>query len=219
MADINVDSLEPNSHKYKAEKAKDESAQKSRKKISPVVNRDMVVSTKKPLSKKFSDTFMTEDANDVKSWLLMDVIIPGIKNTVLDMLSMMFFGEVDSRSRRGSSRRNRDDRVSYNSYYGGNNSRYDRRRRGRDDYYDSDSRVDFRNIILRNRDDAERVIGEMRDRILVDGAVSVADLLDLIDVPGRYTDNNYGWDNTKDIGIRRVASGYLIDVAEPKYLN
>lgn len=222
MADIDVNSLEPNSHKYKAEKAKGEEAQKSREKVSPVVKRDQVVSTKKPLGKKFAETFMTEDTKDVKSWLLMDVIIPGVKNTILDILSMMFFGEVDSRSRRGRSRRDRDDRVNYSSYYRGSSDRRDRdsRRRSRDrDRYDSDDRVDFRNIVLRDRGDAEQVINAMRDRIRDNGSASVADLLDLIDVAGRYTDNNYGWDDERDIGIRRVSSGYLIDVAEPKYLD
>lgn len=221
MADIDVNSLEPNSHKYKAEKAKGEEAKKSREKISPVVNREQVVSTKKPLGKKFAETFMTEDTNDVKTWLLMDVVIPGVKNTILDILSMMFFGEVDSRSR-GRRRRDRDDRVNYSSYYRGSSDRRDRdsrRRRDRDDRYDSDDRVDFRNIVLRNRDDAERVISAMRNRIRDDGSASVADLLDLIDVAGRYTDNNYGWDDERDIGIRRVSSGYLIDVAEPRYLD
>lgn len=222
MADININSLEPNSHKYKAEKAAKEEAvaQKSRNRISPVVGRNQVVSTKKPLGKKFAETFMTEDTQDIKSWLLLDVIIPGIKNTILDILSMMFFGEMSSRSRR---ERRRDDRVNYSSYY--RNSSYNRRekeyRRRRDDdnYYDSDDKVDFRNIILRNRDDAERVINSMKNRIRDDGSASVADLLDLIDVPGRYTDNNYGWDDERDIGIRRVSSGFLIDVAEPMYLN
>lgn len=218
MGEVNIDSLEGNSHKQKAEKAA--SSQKSREKISPVVNREQVVSTKKPLSKKFAETFMTEDTKDVKSWLLMDVIIPGVKNTILDILSMMFFGEIESRSRRR--RRDRDDRVNYSSYYRGSSDRRDRdsrRHRDRDDRYDSDDRVDFRNIILRHRDDAERVINAMRDRIRDDGSASVADLLDLIDVAGRYTDNNYGWDDERDIGIRRVSSGFLIDVAEPKYLD
>lgn len=219
MGEVDINSLEGNSHKQKAEKAAGET-QKSREKISPVVERDQVVSTKKPLGKKFAETFMTEDADDVKSWLIMDVIIPGVKNTILDILSMLFFGEVDSRSRRR--RRDRDDRVNYSSYYRGSSDRRDRdsrRRRDRDDRYDSDDRVDFRNIILRNRSDAESVIGAMRDRIRDNGAASVADLLDLIDVAGRYTDNNYGWDDERDIGIRRVSSGFLIDVAEPKYLD
>lgn len=222
MADIDVNSLEPNSHKYKTEKAKSgvsNTAQKSREKISPVIDKDQVVSTKKPLGKKFAETFMTEDTKDVKSWLIMDVLIPGIKNTILDILSMMFFGEVDSRSRRGR-KRGRDDRTDYSSYYRGSSDRKDRdSRRRRDDRYDSDDRVDFRNIVLRKRDDAERLIEEMRRRIRNNDSASVADLLDLIDIPGRYTDNNWGWDDERDIGIRRVSSGYLIDVAEPKYLD
>lgn len=223
MADIDVNSLEPNSHKYKAEKANggDKKEPGSREKVSPIVKRDQVVSTKKPLGKKFAETFMTEDTKDVKSWLLMDVIIPGVKNTILDILSMMFFGEVDSRRGRGKRRRYDDDRHDYSSYYGGSSSNRERRssRRKDNSYYDSDDRVDFRNIVLRNRDDAEDLIEEMRRRIKSEGSVSVATLLDLVDVPGRYTDNNWGWDDDRDIGIRRVSSGYLIDVAEPKYLD
>lgn len=223
MADIDVNSLEPNSHKYKAEKANggDKKEPESREKVSPIVKRDQVVSTKKPLGKKFAETFMTEDTKDVKSWLLMDVIIPGVKNTILDILSMMFFGEVDSRRGRGKRRRYDDDRRDYSSYYSGSSSNRERRssRRKDNSYYDSDDRVDFRNIVLRNRDDAEDLIEEMRRRIKSEGSVSVATLLDLVDVPGRYTDNNWGWDDDRDIGIRRVSSGYLIDVAEPKYLD
>lgn len=223
MGDIDVNSLEPNSHKYKAEKANggDKKEPGSREKVSPIVKRDQVVSTKKPLGKKFAETFMTEDTKDVKSWLLMDVIIPGVKNTILDILSMMFFGEVDSRRGRGKRRRYDDDRRDYSSYYGGSSSNRERRssRRKDNSYYDSDDRVDFRNIVLRNRDDAEDLIEEMRRRIKSEGSVSVATLLDLVDVPGRYTDNNWGWDDDRDIGIRRVSSGYLIDVAEPKYLD
>ena len=218
MAELDVNSLEPNSHRYKAEKAAEaEDGKKNREKISPVVSKGQVVSTKKPLSKRFAETFMTEDTKDVKSWFVLDVLIPGVKNTILDILSMMFFGETNSRSRRRS-RRDRDDRVNYNSYYDGG-SRSDRSRRGRDAHYDSDDRIDFRNIILRERRDAEDVVSAMRDRIRSNNGVSIAELLDLIDAPSRYTDNNYGWDDERDIGIRRVSSGYLIDVAEPKYLN
>lgn len=219
MADINIDSLEPNSHKYKAEKAAGVENGSESKKRTAVVSRDGIVSTKKPLGKKMAETFLTDDAKDVKTWLLLDVIIPGIKNTILDMISMMFFGEVDRRSRSRSRRYKDDDYTSYSSYYGRSSDRKSRSSRSRDDRYGSDDRVDFRNIVLRTRDDAERVIEEMRDRIKKDGSASVADLLDLIDVAGRYTDNNYGWIDERDIGIRRVSSGYLIDVSEPRYLD
>lgn len=209
MAEIDISSLEPNSHKYKNEKI-----EKSKEKISPIIKKDQVVSTKKPFGKKFAETFMTKDTSDVKKWVIMDVIIPGIKNTILDILQMAFFGEVDSRSR-GRSIRRYDERVSYSRYYGGTS------RKRESEYYTSDDQIDFRNIILRNRDDAERLINAMRDRIRNSDSrsVSIAELFDLIDVPSRYTDNNYGWDDERDIGIRRVSSGYLIDVSEPKYLG
>lgn len=214
MADINVDmsNLEPNSHKYKAEK--------NREKIQPVINKDQVVSTKKPFGKKISETFMTEDAKDIKTWLIMDVLIPGVKSTILDIISMMFFGELSS-SRNRSSSRSRNGRTNYSSIYRDSYDRNERNRRRRDDSYESDDNVDFRNIVLRERRDAERLIEEARRRIRDSSsqAISIAELLDLIDAPSRYTDCNWGWDDERDIGIRRVSSGYLIDVAEPKYIG
>lgn len=218
MADINIDSLEPNSHKYKAEKAQRENDEKVQKKekITPIISHDQIVSTKKPLSKKFAETFITEDTKDVKSWLLMDVLIPGIKNTILDILSIMFFGELNSRSRR--SKRNGSDRENYSSYYYKESSNRDSHRR-RNDRYDSDDKIDFRNIVLRQRGDAEQILDEMKTMIRKNGSVSVAELLDLIDLPSQYTDNNWGWDDERDIGIRRISSGYLIDVSDPIYLN
>lgn len=212
---IDVSSLEPNSYKYRAEKANKEIPKNGREKIAPVIDRSKVVSTKKPLGKKISETFMTEDAKDVKTWLLMDVLIPGIKSTILDILSMMFFGETNYRG--GSRKSSSSGRVDYRSKYQSSSERTTRRRRN--ERYDSDDQVDFRNIIIRNREDAEDIIEEMRKRIRDVNSVSIADLLDLIDVPGRYTDNNWGWDDEMDVGIRRVSSGYLIDVAEPKYIG
>lgn len=215
MADIDISSLEPNTHKYKAEKA----ANKEREKAKPIIDRDKIVSTKKPLGKKFAETFLTEDIPDVKTWLIKDVIIPGIQDTILDMLSMAFRGETFGRSYdRGKSHYN--DRTNYRSCYRGSENRRDRDSyRRREDRYVSDDRVDFRNVILEQRVDAERLIDEMRRRIIDTGSVSVAELFDLIDEPSRYTDANWGWNDERDIKIRRVSSGFLIDVCEPRYLN
>lgn len=215
MASIDVSSLEPNSHKYRAEKAAEQ--QKEREKLKPIVSKDGVVSTKKPMGKKFAETFLTEDSADIKSWLLLDIIIPGIKNTILDILSMMFFGETTSRNKKSNKSKRSTSRFNYRGCYDDDDDR--ERIRRRRDRYDSDDRVDFRNIVLKNRSDAEEIVDELRKRIHDYDSVSVADLLDLVDIPGRYTDNNWGWDDERDIGIRRISSGYLIDVSEPKYLE
>lgn len=220
MAEVRIDSLEPNSHKYKEERSKSAEKPKSREKISPVIDRKQVVSTKKPLSKKIIEMFIGDDVKDLKKWLIQDKLIPGLKHMVLDTASMLFFGEVLNRydEYRGGYRYGK---TNYRGYYSNGNSSNRTRSRNsdRNSYRERNDKVDARNIIVRNREDAECIVEEMCGRIRSTGSVSVAEMLDMIDVPGEYTDNNWGWDNERDIGIRRVSNGFLIDVNEPKYLD
>ena len=63
------------------------------------------------------------------------------------------------------------------------------------------------------------MVNRLRERIDEYEQATVADLFDLIDVSSNYVDNNWGWADPHDIGIRRVSSGYLIDVAEARHLD
>lgn len=213
LAKIEIDttSIEPNAHKYKNKQTDND-----RDRLNPVVKKGGVVSTKKPLSKKFADTFMTEDTDDIKSYILLDVIIPGIKNTILDVIEMAFFG---SSSGRGRSR-SKNERTNYRSYYGGSSTRRERRDdRHRDGRAKRDDKVDYRNIVLLHRDETEEVIEQLHKRIRKYGEVSIAELFDLIDEQSNYNDNNWGWKDERDIRLRRVSHGFLIDVAEAIYLD
>lgn len=195
-------------------------SEKDKEPVTPVVSKSSIVSTHKSLGEKFVDTFMSETVDDVKSWLMMDVIIPGIKNTILDMLGMMFFGGGDY-SRRGRSRGYDRERVSYNSYYSSDrrSESRSRDRRDRDDGPRRDGKIDYRNIIFRDRRSAEALVDELHRRIEDYNQVSIAEMFDLMEVTGKYTDNNWGWTRKSDIGIRRVSNGYLIDVAEAEALE
>lgn len=218
MAEVKIDTstIKPNSFKYREEQA--EKQREEREKIEPVIKKGGVVSTKKPLSQKFAETFMQEDTDDIKSYILMDLIIPGVKNAVLDVIEMAFFGSISGK-RRGHDRR-RDDRTDYRSYYD-SSSRSGRRERERDRDRRSrrDDKLDYRNIVLLYRDDAEKVIDELHKKIRKYGSASIAELFDLMGEPSNYNDNNWGWKDERDIGIRRVSRGYLIDVAEAEYLD
>lgn len=216
MAVVDMSQLKPNSHAYKEGLKNPDQGKKSKEKLKPVVSDGGVVSTKKTLSRKFADTFIEDDIKDVKNYIIFDAIVPGIKNLILDVLSRMFFGEGYSG---GGGRKSKGEHYDYSARYkykpsGG---RSDRRRR--DDDYEPDDNVDYRNIVLQRREEAESVVDQMRGRIDTYGTASVADLLDLIDVTGKYTDNNWGWDDEREIGIRRVRNGYLIDVSEAKLLD
>lgn len=221
MAEVNIEDLKPNSHKYKEEQKESGKVTKSREKVSPVIKKDQVISTKKPLSKKILEIFVGDDVKDIKTWLIQDKIIPGVKHIILDTASMMFFGEVLNRYDDYRYGRSSYGKTNYGSYYGKSSSsrRADSNRRDRGSYYEKDDKVDPRNIVVRNRQAAEDVVEELRDRIRKYDSVSVADLLNIVDLPSQYTDNNWGWTNDRDIGIRRVANGFLIDVSEPRYLD
>ena len=232
-AKFDLDSLKPNSHKYKEEqrKALEKGGEKKEVFTGDVVDipkKTGIVRTKKSLGDKFKEAFISDDSRDVKTYIVWDIVIPTIKNTILDSIEMIFFG--GGRSGRGSygSR----EPVSYNSYYkseyNGNRRSIRRGERQRDQkrYEASNEKVDYRNIILRDRRDAEEVVNYLCDHIRECDQVSIADLIDHLGemfsdfkATSNYVDNNWGWVDEKDIGIRRVSNGYLIDVEEAKYLD
>lgn len=183
------------------------------KKDEPIVKRDRVVSSKESLGKKIVKEFFEDDIKDVKQYILWEKVIPGIKNLILDGLEKLFFKDVH-RSRSGRTGYDYN-QSSYQYYYKGSKGS-NREEKKKSTFED---KVDCQNVVLDYREDAENLIRRMKQIIREDGEITVARMFDLIDCPSDYIDNNWGWDNERDIGIRRVSTGYLIDVREPKYLG
>ena len=182
-----------NSYKHRAEQQ--ELAE--RKKVEKVVKGK--VTTKPNELRKFADIFITEDIQNVKSYIFMDVLVPAIKKAISDIvtdgISMILYGGT-SRGKKGSSN------ASYVSY----NSISDRRDERREP---STQRVGPRydDITLESRAEAEEVLARMDELISLYGHASVADLYDLIGVTSNYTDNNYGWTNLAKAGTERTYGG------------
>lgn len=192
--------------------------------LNSVVNKEDIIVQKTSLGTKFADAFISDAAKDIGNYILMDVIVPGIKDTIMNCMSMIFYGNASGRRRSYSSY---SDNTSYRAFY---QSEYDgygapRRRERRDDrrkYRDEDygrDRIDYRNIIIRDRSSAEEIVSRLRGRIEKYGEATKSDLFELIDVSSTSVDNNWGWTNPRDIGLRRVSTGYLIDVADAEYLE
>ena len=209
MATVKPENFKSNSFKSR----EDTQSIDDREKLKPVVNKSAIVSTKKPLYQKFAETFIAEDADNVKNWVLTDVLIPGIKHTLLDMLYMFFFGGTNYSRGSGGSYYNYANKsnVSYGHYRYGGISNEPVHAPG-----PSNSKVDYRHIIVGDIQSANAIVDELWHRIDSYGQTSIAELLDLIDETGKYTDNNWGWTDKREIGVRRVNGGYLIDVAEAK---
>lgn len=194
----------PNSHRYKEGKTE---ALTDRKKVEKVVHGKVRTKPKSGVS-KFTDVFISEDAANVKSYIVMDVLVPAVKKAISDIvrdgIDMILYGE--SKGRRSSSA---SSYVSYRDY-----SRSDDRDRSRDSRTRSGYTHD--DIILDSRGEAEEVLTRMDELIDTYGNVSVADLYDLIGKSCEYTDNKYGWTNIRNAEPIRVRDGYMLKL--PKAL-
>lgn len=198
-----MENYKPNSHKFK--EAQNETP--AEKKLEKVITGP--VKTKKNEIRKFTDVFISEDANNVKSYILLDVLVPAIKKAISDIVTngidMILYGET-GRTKRNSNA----SKVSYRNYYERPN---DRREYGSQK---ARSGYDYRDIVLDDRGEAEQVLSCMDEAISVYGMVSVGDLYDLVGIAGNYTDNKYGWTDLRNASVVRVRDGYLVKL--PKAL-
>lgn len=189
----------PNSHKFKAEQA----SQEEKKKVEKVV-KGVVKTKKKNEIHKLADIFIAEDIRTVKSYALMEVLVPAIKKAVSDIVTngidMILYG--------GSGRpsdRSRSSKVSYVSY-----NKFSEREERRT--YDSGSRTrfDYDDLVFDNRGEAQVVLDHLMDTIESYGMATIADMYDLAGITPPFTSNRYGWTSLKSASIERVRDGYII---------
>lgn len=184
----------PNSNKFKKETTAPD------KKIERVVT-GPVKAKKKSDFQKIADVFVSEDTANVKSYLLMDVIVPAIRNLIEDIIvdstHMILRGEAGRKSKSSPA-----SKISYKKFYESD-------RRDRDDYR-LRTGYDYEEYVIGNRGEAEEVLSRMDDLIATYGTVSVADFYDLVGVRCNYTDNKYGWTNLRNANVVRVRDGYMI---------
>ncbi len=160
---------------------------------------------KKSEVKKFAEFFVPKDTESVKSFILSDVVIPGIRNAIADVVSILLFGES---GRVGSRKGGGGSWVSYQKYY-------DDRRDDRRDYARPRTipGYDYDDIIFDERGDADLVLDQMESAIANYDFVTVADLYDLAGVTCRnYTANKYGWTDIRNAKVVRVRDGYILQL-------
>ena len=196
------DNLPDNSHRSRNEKQ----AMIEGKRVEKVVHGK--VKTKKNNARKLTNVFITEDAANVKNYVLFDVIVPSIKKALYDLvvgaLDMTLFG---GRGGGSNDKRSISDKISYKDY----NSISKRNERSYGNTVTT-SGYSYDDIVLETRGEAESVLSRMDEIIDEYDSVRVADLYDLVGITGDYTDNKYGWTNIRNARVVRTRDGYKIEM-------
>lgn len=153
---------------------------------------------------KLSD-MIRQDSKGIGEHIVMDLLIPAGKKLLTDTLDMMLYGEVrDNRSRKKSG-----SRVSYGDYY-----------RYRDEPRRPSHSYSYDQVYLDTRGEAEEVLDGMENIIDKYDQVSIADMYDLCDITGDYTDNKYGWRTLRGAYIEKTREGdYTIKLPRPIVLD
>lgn len=197
---------------YKSNSDKARTEQQSEKKIEAVVKGN-AKTRKKGEMQKFADVFIAEDANNVKTYIFMEVLVPAIKKAISDIVTngidMILYGEAGRTKRNNSA-----SKVSYRNYYERDSERT------RAGSASRRSSFDYDDVIFDTRGDAEAVLDAMNDIISQYGVVSVSDFYDLARVANdNYTINRYGWTNIGGATAVRVRDGYILKLPRAIPLN
>lgn len=203
-----MDQFPPNSHK-----AKDV----GEKNIQSVVVSQAQL-RKKPLGRRFAETFVEGEARSVWSYVALDVLLPAFKDMVLDAIttgaSRMMFGDSRSPTSRalGGGAHTPYGRISTLSSRGPSTSNLSDNAR---------ANHNFGEIVLSTRVECEEVIDRMWDVIQTYDIATVKDLYKFCNLPSNYTDDKWGWDAKAFQGprIENDRNGYRLNLPRPVPIN
>lgn len=198
-----MEEYKSNSHKSRERKSEPVTEKKVEKIISGSAK-----SKKKSGLQKITNVFVPEDVDDVKSYIFEDIVVPAVKDIILDAVRAFLGVNGNSRGKSSSA-----SKISYRKYYD------DRERRDRESSNRTRTGYEYDDIILDNRGEAEDVLSRMDELIDTYGVVSVADFYDLVGIIGNYTDNKYGWSDIRNASVVRVREGYMIKLPKALPLN
>jgi hypothetical protein len=214
----------PNSHEDREERSSRKSEKGTpEKKVVKRVTKGQAIQRKKPLRKRFVETFTGDDSVGVFEYVMLDVLIPGIKDIVADVSTTaiersLFGGDVRPRHRS----RGHGGYTSYNRMSSGRS----RDRRDRDDDRDRGRRDrrerggDHKEYIVPSRVEADEVLETMYELLSKYDTVTKRDLLSMIGEPHNFTDEDWGWTDLRGARVHRIGrDGYLIDLPRPEPLD
>lgn len=210
-----MERFESNSIKRREDITNKDSVEK--KKIEKVTKHQITVK-KKSLGQRAGEALLSDETPSIGSYILGDVLIPAIKDTLADMatsaINMAFYGDTRglSRSRHNNTRIYRGEVRSYDRCY-------DRPGRSERSMARLNNKYDVDNVIFGTRSDAESVLDVLLENIDRYRQVTVGDYYDAIGEQTRASDFNYGWYELGTARIKPTGNGYVLELPRPQALD
>lgn len=172
---------------------------------------------KRSLRQQFTETFMAGDLRSSLRYTLLDIALPDIQTTFLEVAFGFLEKLVRGESRRGGA----GSTVPQHGAAGYQN--YGRFSMG-SALLPSAARAmsraaraghNFDEVVLSTRGEAEQVIFQLGEELRRYGTVTVANLYELVDLGPTHTDTKWGWTDLRGAGTSRVRDGWLLDLPSP----
>lgn len=193
------------------------------KKIEKIVEGD-VVRRKKPLGRRFLDTFNGGDAKNAIAYVFKEVLIPGAKDMISDAISQgtdqLLWGEVRGGNRRQTNPLTRAlGQVAYHRMSntpgplgGRTDPRAPQRRMTRDSH-------SIDEIVLGTRTEADAVLEQLFELISTYEVATIADLYGMLGETGSFIDEKWGWSDLRGSRVVRTKGGYLLSIPRPEPID
>lgn len=176
---------------------------------------------KRGLGRKFKETIILGSTRDTVDYMIVDIVVPAIKDTIVDALQggveRLFNGD-SVRHRRSStpSAYSAVPRVNYQGMSSSPTTQPAPRMLSRR----SRTMHDFGEIIIDSRREAEEVRDQMYEILSRLGVVHVADLYEMTNIRSSHVDQKWGWTSLQGTKLVRTRDGrFLLDLPEPEALN
>lgn len=186
-----------NSHRFKEEQ---KTSTEERKPVEKVVT-GMVKTRKKSDIGKLVHMFLTEDAPKIKSYVLKDVFLPGLKKALMGTIDMLIPGGNSGGYNYGQSSgpkvqyRKYSDDPSYNKTPG---------------IVPARNTFEYDDIEFPDRGSAECVFEKMKDIFAEYHSVTLAEMYEAAGLDHPYTFNKYGWMSLRGVEVIRRGDAYFI---------
>lgn len=221
-----VDEFPSNSRGIPTAKKVVEEKKAPEKNIQKVVSGE-VIQRKPSMIKRIRGVFLGGDSQSVKDYVILEVLVPALKDTIADAVTggieRMVFGDNARPGRRNRGTNYGPQNPNQFNYAGisARNQVVGGTRPG-PRMLSPQAQVThtFDEVIYPSRSDAEAVLAQMFDLLDQFEVVTVSDFLELSGISGQFTDHRFGWDDLRDVRAHRTrGGGYILGLPDTKPLE